>query len=166
MAPADQHEAVGRRGPAPSRSRATSATSGCGREFDRARWGPQHLGEPRLQRPEVDAVRSGLEPLAASARPGRRRTPSPYGAEPQHHVEPALVAGPRRSSIAVSSSTVAAGDRRVRVGGLLGQRRRDDLLVDQRRIARRPGPQSDQGEARQDLAPRRAGRRSGSTGGE
>ena len=44
------------------------------RQLDPARRGAQQLGQPRLQRAEVDAVRCGLESLRASGRRAWRRT--------------------------------------------------------------------------------------------
>ncbi|WP_231981993.1 molybdopterin-dependent oxidoreductase, partial [Mycobacterium sp. E2327] len=64
-----------------------------GREFDSSRWGSEHLGQPRLQRTQVDPVRRRLKPLQGK--------PVGVGAErvavrpePKHHVEAPLVAGP------------------------------------------------------------------------
>ena len=63
-----------------------------GREFDSARWGSQHLGQSGLQRPEVDAVRGGLEPLQRQA-VGLGAERVAVGPEPKHHVEAAFVSG-------------------------------------------------------------------------
>ena len=83
-------------------------------------------------------MRCGLEPLQGEA-VGIGAERVAVRAEPQHHVEPPLVARSRREHRG-QFVDVAPGDRRSRVGGLLGQRRRDDLLVDQRGVGVVPTP--------------------------
>ena len=94
MAPADQHERV-----AAVISRADGVAQPShvgdqrlGREFDSPRWGSEHLGQSRLQRPQVDAVWRGLEPLQGEpVGVGAERVA--VRSEPKHHVEASFVAG-------------------------------------------------------------------------
>jgi hypothetical protein len=62
MASADEHEAVV--APAegiPQPRRVGDQRLRC--ELDSPAWGSQHLGQPGLQRTQVDAMRCGLQPL-------------------------------------------------------------------------------------------------------
>ena len=118
--------------------RSTSATIGSGASSILPLARAQDLGDARLERPEVDAVRRRLEPFAASVPPGSPPKWSPYG--PLRSIQSSIRSGPRRGSSAASSSCcVAAGERRGRVLKVALHRGRRSRGRRMRR-RRRPGP--------------------------
>ena len=96
MPAADEHEPAVLR-PAASSAAASRGDVGderLGRELDHPGRGAQHLGQPRLQRAEVDAVRVRLQ--TSSESPSGSRRSLAVGAGAEHDVEQALGPAPRR----------------------------------------------------------------------
>ena len=120
--------------------RATSATSSSGASSILPLGGAQHLGQARLQRAEVDAVRRRLEL-------GQRQ---PVGPAAQQQVEDPLGAHPRRD-LGQQLLGVAAVDGRVRVGGLPARGLQRDEAVERGDVGVRPLAGDDAGEAQQRL---------------
>ena len=163
-APARPARALGRRRASRlAARRARSATISSARQLDRPARGAQHLGQPRLQRAEVDAVRVRRQRRRASR-------PSGVGAEAV-----AVRAGAQHAGRACAR--VARGGRQRRRRAARRRRGRPAGEPGSPRWRRRAGassmrsssasgspsaprPGGDEGEAGEDLALRRAGRAS------